>query len=299
MHLSRLSLTILLVLFVCIGCLAQAGRRTTIVADSNVSLNITAVVEENPESSISSQQLALFDNGMEQSIKGFKQDLSPARIVILLDTSLTLRVDPDQVAQVIREFVYEIYEGDKLMIVGYNERAEVYSDWTDDPKKVEAAVSGLKKEGEPRLFDALRAAVDEALKPLSGLTRKRVFVLISDGADRGSKTPYEEIMTELLLQDITVYAIQLPDRTGGALRRDQPKPKEVIQKLVETTGGLTFDIVEPNYAAKAVCDELKKNRYIVSYSPTNIPYGEARRLLVSGNEGIAVRAKMLQPSTIR
>ena len=45
--------------------------------------------------------------------------------------------------------------------------------------------------------------------------------------------------------DITVYAVQAQDRTRGAIRRDVPKPKQVIDKLVEGTGGTIFSIEEP------------------------------------------------------
>jgi hypothetical protein len=96
-------------------------------------------------------------------------------------------------------------------------------------------------------------------------------------------------------QDITVYAVQAPDRTGGALRRDQPKPVKVIEKLAEGTGGRVFSIKEPKEAAKAICDELRKNRYVLSYAPSNVAYGDARRLLVLADSGINVRAKTLQP----
>jgi hypothetical protein len=94
--------------------------------------------------------------------------------------------------------------------------------------------------------------------------------------------------------DITVYAVQAPDRTRGAIRRDVPKPKQVIEKLVDGTGGATFSIDEPAAAAKSICDELRKNRYVISYAPSSVPYGEARNLLVVGNEGIIVRAKTAQ-----
>jgi len=94
--------------------------------------------------------------------------------------------------------------------------------------------------------------------------------------------------------DITVYAVQAQDRTRGAIRRDVPKPKQVIDKLVEGTGGMIFSIEEPSVAARSICDELRKNRYVVSYIPSSTPFGEPRSLLVLGDEGIAVRAKTAQ-----
>ena len=279
--------------------MGQAGRRNRSESDSNAILNVFAVREDNAEAPITSKQLALYDNGIEQTIKSFSPDPSPARIVLLVDNSLTLRADVEKLEQAAREFAYEIYEGDKLLIVGYDEQAEIVADWTDDSKMIEASLKGFRKKGAPHLFDALKAVSEEALRPLAASIQKRVIVVISDGVDRGSKTRFEEILGDLQLQDITVYAVQAPDRTGGALRRDMPKPKEVVQKLAEGTGGRVFPINEPQVAAKAICDELRKNRYILSYSPSSIPYGDARRLLLVADTGVTVRVKTVQPPAIK
>jgi hypothetical protein len=99
---------------------------------------------------------------------------------------------------------------------------------------------------------------------------------------------------ELQSENIMVYAVQAVDRTRGAIRRDVPKPKVVIDKLAEGTGGQIFSIDEPQVAAKTICDELRQNRYVLSYVPSSAPFGQARSLLVVGNEGITVRAKSMQ-----
>jgi hypothetical protein len=166
------------------------------------------------------------------------------------------------------------------------------ADWTDDAKAIEASLKSFRKKGQPHLFDAISVVVDQALRPFAG--QKRVIVAISDGLDKGSKTTFEKVLAELQSMDITVYAIQAPDRTRGAIRRDVPKPKVVVEKIVEATGGMTFSIDEPTEAAKAICDELRKHRYVLSYAPSSIPFGEVRSLLVVGNEGIMVRAKNAQ-----
>jgi VWFA-related protein len=182
-----------------------------------------------------------------------------------------------------------------LLIVGYDDQAEIVADWTDDAKQIEKSLASFRKKGDPHLFDALSAVTQEALLPFKAFNQKRIVVVISDGLDRGSKTKFDRILAELQAQDITVYAVQAPDRTGGALRRDQPKPVKVIEKLAEGTGGRVFSITDAKEAAKAICDELRKNRYILSYSPSNVPYGDPRRLLVLADTGINVRAKTLQP----
>lgn len=274
----------------------QAGRRraaTNASTERGVMLNVVAERTDGKDARITSKDLAIYDGGMEQSIQSFSPDPSPARIVLLVDNSLSLRADVEKLTQATREFAYEIYEGDQVLVVGYDEQAEIISDWTDDAKKIEAALPSFRKRGEPRLFDALRAVVNEALMPYAGANRKRVVVLVADGLDRGSKAKFQEILEELQAQDITIYALQIPDRTGGAHRRDMPKPTQVIEKLVEGTGGRILPVTEPREAAKSICDELRKNRYILAYTPSAYSLTEARRILLLANDGIQVRSKLM------
>lgn len=274
---------------------AQAGRRTQPGRERMTLLNVTATRDDGTNVPVTPKEIAIYDDGLEQQIASFTPDPSPARIVLLVDNSQTLRTDVPKLAQVAREFAYEIYEGDQMLVVGYDEKAEIITDWTDDPKVVEASLAGLRKKGQPFLFDALEAVIDDAMRPLSGSTRKRVVVLIGDGLDRGSKTKFKDALAELQSSDITVYALQVPDRTGGAFRRDQPKPSEVVRQLAEGTGGRVLPLDKPREVAKTICDELRKNRYLLAYAPSSVSYVEARRLYVTSDEGITARAKTAQP----
>jgi VWFA-related protein len=283
-----------LALFACAALVfAQAGRRRE--PGHATLLNVTAAREDGSTAPISSKELALYDDGLEQTIVSFTPDPSPARIVLLVDNSQTLRSDVPKLAQVAREFAYEIYDGDQMLVVGYDEHAEIITDWTDDAKVVEASLTGLRKKGQPFLFDALTAVISEALRPLSGSVRKRVIVLIGDGLDRGSKVKFKDVLADLQSSDIAVYALQIPDRTGGAFHRDQPKPSEVVRQLAEGTGGRVLPLDDPRQAAKSICDELRKNRYLLAYTPPSVSYVDARRLFVTADRGITVRFKTVQP----
>ncbi|HEY6805057.1 MAG TPA: VWA domain-containing protein [Pyrinomonadaceae bacterium] len=272
--------------------LGQSGTRPLANAAGGVMINVVARRDDNATSPITSKELSVYDNGMEQAIRNFTPDPSPSHIVLLVDNSLSIRADVEKLEAAAREFAYEIFEGDKLLIVGYDEQAEIVADWTDDAKSIESSLKLFRKKGQPFLFDAIRAVIQEALQPVQN--QKRIIVVISDGLDRGSKSTFEQTLAELQSENISVYAIQAVDRTRGAIRRDVPKPKVVIDKLAEGTGGQIFSIDHPSEAAKAICDELRKNRYVLSYVPSSAPYGQARSLLVLGNQGITVRAKSMQ-----
>jgi VWFA-related protein len=272
---------------------AQAGRRSHPDSNASTLVNVVAVRTEGAATPITSKDISFFDNGVEQSIRNFSPDLSAAKIVLLVDNSLTIHADVERLEQAAQEFAYEIFDGDKLLIVGYENSAEIVSDWTDDPKKIETELKAFHKKGDPHLFDAITAVVNEALQPLSA--QKRAIVVISDGLDRGSTLKFQQVLNSLQSLDIVVYCVQAQDRTRGAIRRDVPKPRQVINDLAEGTGGRIFPIDDPRAAANAICDELRKNRYVLSYLPQSVPLSEPRRLLVMGERGIDARSKTMQP----
>ena len=282
--------------FVCLigNLLAQAGRRAHPTNDASTSVNVVAMRTDGASGPITAKEISLFDNGVEQNIRSFAPDLSAAKIVLLVDNSLTIRADVDKLEAAALEFAYEIYDGDKLLIVGYDSDAGIVSDWTDDAKKIEKELKSFRKQGDPHLFDAIMAVIGDALQPLSA--QKRAIVVISDGLDRGSKAKFNQVLNELQSLDIAVYCVQAPDRTRGAIRRDVPKPRQVIDDLAEGTGGRIFPIDDSRTAASAICDELRKHRYVLSYLPQSVPFSEARRLLVMGERGIDARAKTMQPA---
>ena len=300
-HFKAFSAVLIIGLAFAVLAAGQAGRRTGGETDINrergMFLNVTAAREDGSEERVTAKDISLYDGGMEQTIQAFTPDPSPARIVILVDNSLGLRADVEKLQKATREFAYEIYEGDQVMVVGFDQQPEIISDWTDDAKKIEAALPLFRKRGEPRLFDALSAVINDAFGPFYGRTRKRIIVLVADGLDRGSRTHFEKVYGELLRQDITVYALQIPDRTGGALRRDRLKPAQAIQKLTGDTGGRVLSVNDSRDAAKAICDELRRNRYVLAYTPTSLPLYDARRLLIVPNEGVTVRHKLQQPGS--
>ena len=265
----------------------------------NAVLAVTAVRSDNKPDSIKLENLYLYENGFEQKIKNFVVDPSPSRIVILVDNSETLQTSVEKMKAAAMEFAYEIFDGDQLFVVAYDEKPEIIQEWTDDPKKMDASFALFRKKGNPNLFDALNVAVSEVLLPLMPGTRKTAIIVISDGLDRGSKTKFDDVLASMQKNNVTLYSLQINDRTSGAYRRDQPKAASVITRLAEETGGQVFDFKEASTAAKAICDELRKNRYLLSYVPQDVATFDAKRLLLTAGDGVVIRTKAVQPATVK
>lgn len=267
-------------------------------ADGTI-LTVTATRTDKKIEPIKPEDLSLYENGIEQKIKNFAFDPSPSKIVILVDNSQTLPTSVEALKAAVMEFAYEIFDGDQLFVLAYDEKAEIIQEWTDDAKKLEKSLATFRKKGNPYLFDAMQSSMKEVLQPLMPGTRKAAVVVIGDGLDRGSKTPFDKVLSELQNENVTVYSLQIPDRTGGAYRRDQPKASAVMTQLAEETGGKVFPFDEAQAAAKSICDELRKNRYLLSYMPANTSSYDGRRIFLLGNEGITARTKSAHPPNVK
>lgn len=271
-----------------------AGKRTTIinviaqhVEDPNKPKSLLsgdAAKKEEDEKIIPKQAVELYDGGVRQDIQSFAPDPTPARIVVLIDNSLTLQSDVRKLAGVPAAFAPEIYEGDKVMVIGYDTKPEVITEFTDDPKQLQSTLSLLRKTDTPRLFDAMNVVMEDVLRPEVGFS-KRVIVIVGDGLDRDSAIKFDELLSKLQDENITVYAIQVRDRTRGALRKDGPKPAEALNQLTAGTGGKIYSIDdEVKESVKEICDELRNDRYQLTYYPEGVNPINKRLLLISSSD---------------
>jgi VWFA-related protein len=306
------ALYLCLSLFLSLAAFAQSGRNpvsgkrvTTInviaqrVEDPNKPRSLLsgdALQKEADEKIIPKQAIELYDGGVRQDIQAFFPDPTPARIVLLIDNSMTLQSDVKKLAGVPAAFAPEIYEGDKVMVIGYDTKPEVITDFTDDPKQLQSTLSLLRKTDTPRLFDAMNVAMEDVLRPEVGFS-KRVIVIVGDGLDRDSVIKFDELLSKLQDENITVYAIQVRDRTRGALRKDAPKPAEVLKQLTEGTGGKTYSIDnDVKESVKDICDELRNNRYQLTYYPDGInPINKRLLLLATSDATVQLRYKGWHP----
>jgi Ca-activated chloride channel family protein len=294
---GALAIAILAVSAVVLGQ-SRNSVRSTGDLDGNV-LAVTAARADGSKDPIKLENISLYENGVEQRVRNFAFDPSPSKILLLIDNSQTLPADVEPLKQATMEFAYEIFEGDQLFVIAYDEKPEIIQEWTDDAKKMEESLKTFRKQGNPYLFDALIAGSREVLAPLMPGTRKVAIVVVGDGLDRGSKNDFAKTLAELQNQNVTVYFLQLPDRTNAAYRRNQPKAREIVRQLTEGTGGLAFPFTEAQTAAKTICDELRNNRYNLSYLPTNTSAYDARSIFLLGQEGIRIRTKSAHPPTVK
>ena len=279
------------------GAGAQSGRQS----DSERGKEVLYVIVEGDGSGettpLRRDAFDLYDGGASQTLETLALDQAPARIALLIDNSKSLKASIDELKGAARALVSELYEGDKMMVIGFEESAYILQDFTTNLDALDAtAEEGLQKKGFPHLFAALAATVTDAFGNIGG--EKRVIVLISDGYDNLSKEKFEDVLATLQRENIVVYVLQVPDRTRNASRSQGPKPQQAILKLTTGTGGRAFPIKEAAAAAKALTQEVRLNWYRAVYTPRGVDrLAERNILLMARNEsGPVLRTKAAFPA---
>ena len=296
MSCRRLILFALLILPIAGVSLAQSGKDN----EGRRSASLNVIVHAPKGVAVTRESLDLYDSGVQQEIDYFGPVPTGSQMVLLVDNTISQHVEPAALQQAALDIIDELYQDDQMLVVGYNENAEIIQDMTGDLGKLQLATSKFVRSGFPKLFDALIAVADALDRQAQTGVEKRVVILISDGYDSGSQTKFIQTLYALQDHNTILYAIQLPDRTHGALLRDKPKPTAVLERLTKGTGGAIYPIADIATAAKKIADELRNNWYKLTYTPLGLSTITDRRiLLMSRIPGVEVKTKGSQPGRFR
>jgi Ca-activated chloride channel homolog len=237
----------------------------------------------------------LYDGGQSQTLETLTLDQTPARIVLLVDNTKTLKASVDDLKAAAHALVDELFEGDQMMVIGYDQSAYVLQDFTTRLDALDAAANDkFQKQGFPRLFDAISATILDAFGGVGA--EKRAIVLVSDGYDNLSKEKFDGVIAALQRENIVVYVLQVPDRTRNASRIEGPKPQKAVETLTTATGGRVFPISEATTAAKLITEELRLNWYRAVYTPRGVDrLVERNVLLIKHDNSLVLRTKASFP----
>jgi VWFA-related protein len=265
-------------------------------AGSRRSITLNVIIHAPASKQVSKDDFDLYDANVIQEVENFGKLDVGSRIVLMVDSSSSLRAEPAALQKAVLAVINELYSDDQMMVVGYNEVPEVVEEMTPDLDLLQKTPAKLVRKGFPNLFDALIAVSDSFAQQAKTGIEKRAIILISDGYDSESKTKFDDALYELQDENVVLYAIQVADRTRGALLRDKPKPPAALAQLTEGTGGAIFAFAKADEAAKAISEDLRNNWYRLVYTPSGVNSINTRRLLImSRSPSVKLRTKGSHP----
>jgi VWFA-related protein len=255
---------------------------------------------------LSRDDFAIDDNGKQQVLTLFSNDIQPITVVMLLDRSSSMLPNFDLEEQAAEAFVRAMGPADKARIGSFSTRIQVDPpEYTSDRDALLTILRHeLQGEGPTPLWNAVNTGIDKLLLEQG----RRVVLVFTDGVDMplnfsNHNKSLKDVMKRAEEENVMVYAIGLagengmPDAgrggdrggrggmgpggfgglggrgMGGYSGRPQlEKPDEGLPKIAAATGGGYFELTSTRDLASTfarVADELH-HQYALGFTPEKL-----------------------------
>lgn len=220
--------------------------------------------------------LRLREDGVLQPLErfGVVENLS-LRVALLMDTSRSMHERlPVAVASARRFFATVVRPEDRAALLTFDDDLRLRMPWTGDVSRLALGAAGLEADGGTRLHDALvwalgAFAFDEPGTPGQSPAR-RALVVLSDGADVSSDTPFEQALEDAVEAGVAVYPILLPSGRRSGRHAGAHSGGGALVRLARESGGRAFsadDVEGLDRIYDRIEEELRSQYLLVYASP--------------------------------
>lgn len=259
---------------------------------SLVSLNVT-VTDDSKRfvRGLRAEDFAVYEDGVQQRVQFFEASEVPIDLILLIDTSSSMRDKMSTVHEAALGFLKTLREGDRGAVVAFNDHVSVAQGLTGDRARLEAAVNGTAAHGATALNNALYIALKEfgrAAQQGSDVRRQAIAVL-SDGEDTSSLVSFDDVLQLARRSGVSIYAIRVQSEFAGIRARIEPARQQFsestysMKTLAQETGGQAYfpgHVNELKHVYAGIAQELSA-QYSLGYTPTNGRRdGRFRRIVV-------------------
>ncbi len=166
----------------------------------------------------------LSDNGKQQDIR-VDVAFQPISLVIAVQANAHVEAilpSINRIGGLIGPLV--IGEQGEAAVLAFDHRLRVMQDFTSDPSKI---ADGIKKITPGSSTSRMIDAVTDAVRMLSSRppNRRRILLLVTETQDKGSEGRLRQALTDVQLQNVSVYSVNISRALAGLLGRPpQPRP---------------------------------------------------------------------------
>ncbi len=214
------------------------------------------------------QHFQVFEDKVKQSIEFFNDDDVPVSMGIVFDVSGSMKGKLDRARESLKAFVQTSHHDDDFFLVGFNQRANLLSEFSDG-ETLENKLTLVDPKGQTALYDAAYLGIE---KVKQGRHNKRALLLISDGQDNSSRYTYGELRKLLKEAGVQIYCIGIVEMGGSAGGTLDMQGQAILEEIAQVTGGKAFfprSAAELEDATTRIALELR-HQYSIGYTPTNV-----------------------------
>jgi VWFA-related protein len=244
-------------------------------------------------SDLGEQAFEVYEDGVRQSIRLFRNEDIPVTVGLVIDHSTTMRPKLAEVSAAAWTFVRSSNLEDEMFVVNFNEKVSLGLPaalrFTNSAAELQRAIGTAPADGQTALYDAIGRALGQLE---AGSRDKKVLIVISDGGDNRSVRTLGQVMKLAAQSSAVIYTVGLfdqedPDRNPGVLKR-----------LAQATGGEAF-LPDQLSEVVAICERIARDirhQYTIGYVPSSAARNGTYRAIrmvarTKGNDKLAVRTR--------
>ncbi len=224
------------------------------------------------------QDFFLYENNALQKIKSFSAEDAPVSIGIIFDLSGSMTDKINRARNSILEFLHTANPQDEFFVIGFNDRPELITDFTNNVDNIEARLLTVKPGHRTALLDAIYFGLN---KMKQAKNERKALLVVSDGGDNRSRYTESEVRAVVRESDVQIYSIGIFDQYAPT-REEQLGPI-LLHDVSEETGGQLFrvdDLADMADIATKISAELR-NQYVLGFRSEDIKRdGKWRKLKV-------------------
>lgn len=210
------------------------------------------------------EDFRVLEQGVPQELSFFSPDRAPVTIVVLLDSSASVRSDMRSIQKAANRFIKKLARGDRARIGFFHDEVVFGPRFTDDMAEHSAMINQMRPQRSTHLNDALV----ESFEKLERVPDRKALLVFSDGEDQGSRTSTQGAVEAARQSDVSVYAVGI---LGWSAAGGRHTNQGILEQIARVTGGRAFFPGNEKQMQKAfdrICDEIH-HQYRMGYVPAS------------------------------
>jgi len=230
-------------------------------------------------SDLNQEDFQVKDNGVRQRILYFGREEDSVDLVLVLDTSGSMKAAMEEVSQAANEALRQLKDGDRVAVSRFTLRSRLVQPLTLDRNAIEQAIETICSQpfrGGTNIHRALESVADH-LTGQRREARRRAVLIISDGISPKSSREIS-VLKKLWEADAVLHALVVKP-PGYTLLLRTPFGRVDLPKLAEKTGGSVIRANQAGEGFRQMIDRIRR-RYSLHYALPVGNEGEHRKISV-------------------
>jgi VWFA-related protein len=235
-------------------------------AANRVSVTVVDAKSGKPALGLKAEDFTLFEDKLTRKPDAVDFSSDVLDVMFLLDTSLV----GETVRPLAVDFVGQLKPKEEMSIVGFHSSADLIQDFTSTRKLLERAIDSVTYGNQPRVLDALYAAIDTGMKHA---TFRRVVVMLTTGYEGDSRMTERDVAQLARKSGVSIYPVYATGRE-----------RSLFDHLARRSGGAIFNLKEMRKEAGADIGqrifEVMRGHYTLTV-PGNLALSEKLRVEIA------------------